>query len=360
MDHPRSRVSAVPSHIQNPSRPVAAATEAATHQAWPDVAKGVGIILVVFGHAWRGLHSSGIVPDGRMFQAVDAAVYAFHMPLFFFLSGWFFPKTLQARPEGTLLLRVGQRILYPMCVWTYLFIALQMVAGGDANIRVQPSDFLRLPVPPYLHLWFLWALGLIQIVTILLRPVALRNQTLFFGVMTAISIAVLLANIVPYTPYLTGVLPSAPYFFLGALWGLLGSIPKSGLAVLIAVLAFIGAEALVVGGIAMTPLVTLVIAIVCVVSLLCILRGTEPFGGGAFRVLAMLGGYSMAIYLMHTVFSSAARILLVKVAGIHDMVIHLIVGVAAGVLLPLLIYSRPIPGALRLLLLGQDQKARSS
>lgn len=355
MGNLRGTADAVPLKAQ--SRPIKALTSD-KHQAWPDVAKGIGIILVVFGHAWRGLNSAGIVPDGRMFQAVDAAIYAFHMPLFFFLSGWFFPQALQARPQGKLLWRVGQRILYPMCVWTYLFIALQMVAGGDANTRVQAADFLRLPVPPYLHLWFLWALGVIQIVTILLRPLALRNLTWFFGAMMTISTLILLSNIVPYTPYLTGILPSAPYFFLGAFWALLGPIPKSAQAVLLAALAFLAAQTVAITATPMTTFLTLIIAIVCVVSLLCILRGTAPYGGAGFRLLAMLGGYSMAIYLMHTVFSSGARIALVKVFGTHDMTIHLIAGVAAGVFLPLLIYYRHVPGLLRLLLLGQDQTRR--
>lgn len=43
-----------------------------------DVAKGLGIILVVFGHNWIVLHDKG-----ELFRVI----YSFHMPLFFFLSG---------------------------------------------------------------------------------------------------------------------------------------------------------------------------------------------------------------------------------------------------------------------------------
>lgn len=42
---------------------------------WLDAAKGLGIILVVIGHAW----TSGAVRD---------TIYAFHMPLFFLLAGY--------------------------------------------------------------------------------------------------------------------------------------------------------------------------------------------------------------------------------------------------------------------------------
>lgn len=45
-----------------------------------DIAKGVGIIFVVFGHNWAVLHDKG-----EMFRMI----FSFHMPLFFFLSGVF-------------------------------------------------------------------------------------------------------------------------------------------------------------------------------------------------------------------------------------------------------------------------------
>jgi fucose 4-O-acetylase-like acetyltransferase len=45
-----------------------------------DIAKGVGIILVVFGHSWMVSHGN---------REVFRIVFSFHMPLFLFLSGVF-------------------------------------------------------------------------------------------------------------------------------------------------------------------------------------------------------------------------------------------------------------------------------
>ena len=56
-------------------------------QNWIDIAKGVGIILVVVGHAGRGLQSAGLTDEGWLLPLMDRAIYAFHMPLFFVLSG---------------------------------------------------------------------------------------------------------------------------------------------------------------------------------------------------------------------------------------------------------------------------------
>ncbi|MEO7862090.1 MAG: acyltransferase family protein [Nitrospirales bacterium] len=49
-----------------------------------DIAKGLGILLVVFGHNWIVLHEKG-----ELFRVI----FSFHVPLFFFLSGIFFKET---------------------------------------------------------------------------------------------------------------------------------------------------------------------------------------------------------------------------------------------------------------------------
>src|SRR5436190_2122812 len=52
---------------------------------WIDVTKGIGILLVVYGHVLRGLVTAGIVPNSKLFQIAYYTLYLFHMPLFFFL-----------------------------------------------------------------------------------------------------------------------------------------------------------------------------------------------------------------------------------------------------------------------------------
>ena len=56
---------------------------------WIDYAKGIGIILVVYGHMIRGM--SQHIP-ANFFYVSDSVVYGFHMPLFFFLTGLFVEK----------------------------------------------------------------------------------------------------------------------------------------------------------------------------------------------------------------------------------------------------------------------------
>ena len=51
---------------------------------WADVAKGIGIILVIAGHSIRD--------GGALFEIIFKLIYAFHMPLFFSISGFFFSR----------------------------------------------------------------------------------------------------------------------------------------------------------------------------------------------------------------------------------------------------------------------------
>lgn len=59
---------------------------------WIDIAKGIGIILVSFGHIRNGDGQSVWLP------ALDTPIniiYLFHMPLFFFLGGLTFSSRRQ-------------------------------------------------------------------------------------------------------------------------------------------------------------------------------------------------------------------------------------------------------------------------
>lgn len=57
-------------------------TATSKHLPWIDACKGIGILLVVLGHV---TDSGGLL---------NRSIYLFHMPLFFFLSGYL--HTVQA------------------------------------------------------------------------------------------------------------------------------------------------------------------------------------------------------------------------------------------------------------------------
>lgn len=86
--------------------------------SWIDVARGIGIILVVYGHtlsahSWRYL------------------IYSFHMPLFFFLSGLVFTYR-EDEPPKKVLLKNARNLLYPYLIFALLSFAIWVVTRHPA------------------------------------------------------------------------------------------------------------------------------------------------------------------------------------------------------------------------------------
>ena len=84
---------------------------------WIDIAKGVGIVLVSFGHLRNGDGQSVWLPalDGLI-----SAIYLFHMPLFYLLGGLTFSMRGGFR---SFLLRKVRTLLVPYYVFSLYFLA---------------------------------------------------------------------------------------------------------------------------------------------------------------------------------------------------------------------------------------------
>lgn len=88
--------------------------EKKTRIAWLDMAKGYGILLVVFAHLCEILLNIGVTAILPIYQWV----YSFHMPLFFALSGYVFSAK---EPPLRFLIKKAKSFLLP-----YLFLGFPM------------------------------------------------------------------------------------------------------------------------------------------------------------------------------------------------------------------------------------------
>src|ERR1700733_4806201 len=86
---------------------------------WADFAKGLGIFLVVLGHALGGLIQSGVLPAHSGFSFAIDYIYSFHMPLFFFLAG-LFVRSSARRPFRSYLANKISVIAYPYFLWSLI------------------------------------------------------------------------------------------------------------------------------------------------------------------------------------------------------------------------------------------------
>lgn len=228
-----------------------------------------------------------------------------------------------------------------MFVWIYLFLLIKAVAGDAANSPVQLADFLRSPVPPKDHLWFLWALAILVAATPLAFFVASffrgREGWVFLGLaLLATPIAHWWSTAVdsPLELWPTRAVRDLPIFLLGVAIGVARLVRPSLALGLLGAGLFLGLQAALLAGLydyeewrvaghlagfgfllAIAPLATLAPA--AVRDLFC-----------------WFGRISMTLYLAHTVFSAFTRIALVKM-GVDDLAVHLVAGVLAGLVGPI-------------------------
>lgn len=111
---------------------------------WIDLSKGLGIVLVVYGHVARGMATAGLSFDH--FTEIDRVIYSFHMPLFFMLSGFFFLKSARKGSKKYALSKVST-ILYPYLLWSLIQICIQYLASSYTNGTVSFEEVVTFFIP---------------------------------------------------------------------------------------------------------------------------------------------------------------------------------------------------------------------
>lgn len=123
---------------------------------WIDVARGAGIIAVVMGHVW----TQGAMRD---------AMYSFHMPLFFLLSG----LLARPRPVAEFTIRQLAGLMRPYAAFLALLLLVDHIVeplkGGVPIFHRWPADILPIMLGgtwlrgPYTIFWFVPCLMIARI-----------------------------------------------------------------------------------------------------------------------------------------------------------------------------------------------------
>ncbi|MBO9625372.1 MAG: acyltransferase family protein [Microbacterium sp.] len=158
-----------------------------------DNARYACIVLVVLGHATQRL-----IYDSDITMAGYLALYAFHMPAFAIISGYF---SKSGSPTRVQMARVITDILLPYVIFETLWTLTKWFVEGQAN----PN-----PTRPSWTLWFLLALGIFRLI---LPYLALLRWPLLWTVLVSIGVGYL-PNI-DSTFSLSRTLGLLPFFTLG-------------------------------------------------------------------------------------------------------------------------------------------------
>jgi fucose 4-O-acetylase-like acetyltransferase len=327
-----------------------------TRYQWLDAAKGIGILLVVAGHACGGVIDARLPFDGWPVRQLFMGIYVFHMPLFFLLSGLLVERRVR-RGRAKFLESIVTRILYPYVIWSVIQFSCIYAASGLVN--APPGDFwtqiLLIPIRPVSQFWFLAALALMHAMSLLVLP--------RFGMMAMLLLSFVVRSLTDLG-YVPGVLGEAgqlfPYYALGVLLGPVGIETLvlrhrhgaqewltyvAALALLVVttagVLAAIGltdpsADLPWIPAAAMAHDAWAMISFGAALAMTAAVVMLADRSTGVSRtVLAYLGRMSLAIFILHILFIAGLRIVLSKLLHIDDVAIILPVIVVAGLAGPL-------------------------
>ncbi|CAL9598891.1 hypothetical protein SUDANB1_05379 [Streptomyces sp. enrichment culture] len=118
--------------------------------AFFDNAKYLAIVLVAMGHAWEPLKG-----DSRILEAAYQVVYAFHMPAFILISGYF-SRSFDMRPDRLKRLITG--VAVPYIIFETAYPLFKRVIDNDPHQEISILD-------PWYLTWFLVALFIWRLTT---------------------------------------------------------------------------------------------------------------------------------------------------------------------------------------------------
>lgn len=151
-----SRCRQSPHRARRPQRSPSRPGPAKQRDAFFDNAKYLAIVLVAMGHAWEPL-----TDHSRAAEALYMTVYAFHMPAFILISGYF-SRSFDMRTDR--LKRLVSGVLVPFVLFEVAYTFFKRYADDDPT---QPISLLD----PWYLTWFLAALFVWRLTTPLWKVV---------------------------------------------------------------------------------------------------------------------------------------------------------------------------------------------
>ncbi len=308
---------------------------------WIDAAKGIGITLVVLGHAFR----PGML-EVAWCDFLFRLIYSIHMPLFFVLSGFTFALTYRKHltSPASFLQKRTKTLLIPLLTWgTVIYLCFlfayqipyfaQMLSSADFE-WVDPLRYLYLMFvwenPYAAHLWYVWVLLVITLLAYFCAKLlkdSPRWQTVFallslpcYAAALLLPIPTAIRKMLAYMLFFAaGILfAKFPDFFMKRSVGsTVASLTGGGVLIGIALLATTG---LIPQSGVWLHLQNLALTVSVFPAILGLFRLCQ--GLSRLPLLTKLGRESFAVYLLHQpFFGGLAGIVLYNTLGLPIVVV---------------------------------------
>lgn len=282
----------------------------------------IGPIFVILGHSTNSMPSSN-----AYYIFTKVWIYIFHMPLFFFISGYLFSYKggLSGKNYRNFIMKKFQRLLIPYILWNTLFIIPKILLSKFLvdDVEYSLSYFYNLIITPraniWGHTWFLAALFLLFLIAPIFNFLLhiKRNKFLVWGVLTIILVLLYLNPINTNRFALMDLSKDTLFFWIGIMLGtvspekLKSIVRKSGIAISI----FLATIILTIVSISVTeiPILTMVTCLFTIIALLILPLKFNL----ASEFIDRIAKRSFGIYILHWPVMITVRILFYQVMNVN-------------------------------------------
>lgn len=270
---------------------------------WPDVAKGVCIILVVLWHVVtkHAIAVAGAGPVTDAWATLNAQLLPLRMPLFFLISGMFAARAVNAPASTPWRRRVG-RVAAVYVIWVVIQTFVLALTPDFDTARAENGWQLlaQLTISPT-NLWYLLALAVYLLIARLVRhvPTAVVLPVAF------VIASVAAAGVIPDLGNLWQLVQNLFFFLTGLrLRGVVerfaaGSTPRRTLMLGVAYVAAAGAVGVL--GMRQWPGVWPLLAVVAVAFGVAACAMIDRHVSGVARPLRWVGQRTLPIYVIHMI-----------------------------------------------------------
>lgn len=302
-------------------------------EKWIDLAKGIAILLVVFGHVNLGFKENNTFPQIQsIIENINFTIYSFHMPLFFSISGYLYSKTVILNSFSSYKKNIKRKIIslgVPYIVFSILYCFAKVIFSSYTAKKVKLNAILGIFVTPIEFFWYLYAIIGIFILVMTLDFV-IKNKYIVLGILILIFIPTFFVEIPIIMIYFC--CRYSLYFYLGKLLEEHLSLLNNRILILSSIIIFIIINLLVYNNLIKNNIIlSIILAIMGSFIILSISRKINEY-----NILNYLGKISLQIYIIHAIVCSAVRIILIKL-NINDIMIHYISATVLGIIIPVLV-----------------------
>lgn len=296
----------------------------------------IGPILVIIGHMTNGL------PMSELQSTIKNFIYVFHMPLFFFISGYLFSykKGVNKGEYLNFIKKKFWRLMFPYIILNLLFFIPKVILSSYLVDEVEFSltYLLNIMLTPKLnvwgHTWFLFALFIIYLLSPVWTFIVKRDNKWIW--ISSVIIGIILYNLPVKTVFLTlnDLCRNMLFFLIGML---IYKVPKEYLkskinniwyiifVVCIFVLFIIFNE---------NNNIKILEMILCTLQILTLFLTSIKFYNENSKI-EYLAKRSFSIYILHWPFMLIAQIIFYKILGINSIIVSIIMGII-GFTMPIL------------------------